>query len=229
MFRNNPHVSSLCVPHHICLHLHKSSTEPGLLACSSQQSAVTCSTQHVNYICSTVIRSQWKVSHWPNTVLYYSFGKLLVCGLFWVHFMNSTVTVLYKVSKEIVTALKTILLNKLVCTANYKCRCLLNVAIPVKFVACYIPLYPQSLTLISNTQQINQKISQFWCPSHWQTLRLCPHCSYCSSQSYIRTEIWDFLIQNLALIQWVKQTQSSYCTAVKKGSVEEAHTNWLLS
>jgi hypothetical protein len=71
--------------------------------------------------------------------------------------MNSTVTVLYKVSKEIVTFLKTILVNKLVCTANYKVRCLLNVAIPVKFVACVFPLYPQSLTLISNTQKITQK------------------------------------------------------------------------
>ena len=48
-------------------------------------------------------------------------------------------------------------LNKLVCTAQYNGRCLINVAIPVKFVACFLPVYPQSLTLNSNKQQITQK------------------------------------------------------------------------
>ena len=40
-----------CLPHHIYLHLHKSSTVPVLLAISitaEQQSAVNCWTQHVN-------------------------------------------------------------------------------------------------------------------------------------------------------------------------------------
>jgi len=60
------HTSHMHSPKHISIHLHKSSTEPVLLAFSiraQQRSAV--STQLLDttrqYICSTVFKGQWKV------------------------------------------------------------------------------------------------------------------------------------------------------------------------
>jgi hypothetical protein len=51
---------------------------------------------------------------------------------------------------------------------------------------------------------ICSNISKTWCPSHWQTVSLCLHCSYSSRQSWNSTDVWDCWIQHVTLTEWVK-------------------------
>lgn len=119
------------LPHHNYLHLHKPSTLPIWLlfsitaeqrsAVSSQQSAVNCCTHHVN----KDVQLSSSASGSCHTDRPLSGGKLLVCGLGYIH--TYTVWIALKLSDiqaaQNVRILKHTLLNKLRRTANYKACC----------------------------------------------------------------------------------------------------------
>ena len=223
-----------CLPHHIYLHLHKSSVVPVLSAFST-----------------TAVSSQlWTAAHNTSINMFNSLQVPVEAVTLTGHCAGETVGLWVGLNTPFELHCNCPIYNRhkmwefsgTFFWINYEALQIIKLVeyqtspsqphvshLIVSFPSNHIPSLYISLSIPINNKP-HTKLSMLMSLTLTNT-QAVQHCSYCSRQSFYSTDIWDFWIQNVAVNMWVKTDIFQLLSECEGMKLEKRHksTDYYLS